>query len=101
MCRENVLHAIAMDRRSRCPYPTGRMDSYSSDEGRRDGSPIHSCGDCRRCGYNLAGLTEPRCRECGEPFEARGDATGVSGTFVECGRQTDERIGQLVKVDEG
>ena len=25
-------------------------------------------GLCRRCGYNLTGLTQPRCPECGEPF---------------------------------
>ena len=30
-------------------------------------------GHCR-CGYDLRGLPEPRCPECGEPFEARGDA---------------------------
>ena len=29
---------------------------------------------CARCGYNLTGLTEPRCPECGQPFEAKGDA---------------------------
>ncbi len=26
------------------------------------------------CGYNLTGLTEPRCPECGQPFEAKGGA---------------------------
>ncbi len=31
-------------------------------------------GHCRRCGYNLTGLTEARCPECGQPFEANGDA---------------------------
>ena len=30
---------------------------------------------CLRCGYNLTGLPEPRCPECGQPFEAKGDAT--------------------------
>ena len=30
-------------------------------------------GHCRRCGYNLTGLTEARCPECGTGFEvARG-----------------------------
>ena len=31
-------------------------------------------GHCR-CGYDLTGLPEPRCPECGKPFEAKGDAT--------------------------
>ena len=31
-------------------------------------------GHCRRCGYNLKGLTEARCPECGQPFETKGDA---------------------------
>jgi hypothetical protein len=26
---------------------------------------------CRKCGYNLTGLTEPRCPECGTPFDAQ------------------------------
>lgn len=26
-------------------------------------------GRCTRCGYSLIGLTEPRCPECGTPFE--------------------------------
>ncbi len=30
-------------------------------------------GHCR-CGYDLTGLPEPRCPECGQPFEAKGDA---------------------------
>ncbi len=29
---------------------------------------------CLGCGYNLTGLPEPRCPECGQPFEAKGDA---------------------------
>jgi predicted amidophosphoribosyltransferase len=24
---------------------------------------------CRMCGYSLRGLTQPRCPECGEPFD--------------------------------
>lgn len=24
--------------------------------------------ECRKCGYNLRGLQDPRCPECGEPF---------------------------------
>ena len=26
-------------------------------------------GRCARCGYDLQGLTEPRCPECGTPFD--------------------------------
>ena len=26
---------------------------------------------CHKCGYNLYGLTEPRCPECGTPFDRR------------------------------
>ncbi len=29
-------------------------------------------GHCRRCGYNLTGLTEARCPECGARFLAAG-----------------------------
>ena len=29
-------------------------------------------GHCRRCGYNLTGLTEARCPECGTGFLAAG-----------------------------
>lgn len=28
-------------------------------------------GFCRKCGYNLTGLSEPRCPECGTPFGDR------------------------------
>ncbi len=30
--------------------------------------PKFPCGHCRRCGYNLKGLTEARCPECGTEF---------------------------------
>ena len=30
-------------------------------------------GQCIECGYNLTGLPEPRCPECGQPFEGKGD----------------------------
>jgi len=30
--------------------------------------PRRKLGHCRHCGYNLRGLTEPRCPECGTPF---------------------------------
>ncbi len=29
---------------------------------------------CLTCDYNLTGLTEPRCPECGQPFNLRRDA---------------------------
>jgi len=31
--------------------------------------PVFPPGHCRKCGYNLFGLPEPRCPECGKPFE--------------------------------
>ena len=34
----------------------------------------HSPGCCRRCNYNLTGLPESRCPECGQPFESKGDS---------------------------
>ena len=35
---------------------------------------LQDAGLCVRCGYNLTGLPEPRCPECGEAFERKGDA---------------------------
>ena len=32
-------------------------------------APKFPRGHCRRCGYNLKGLTEARCPECGTGFE--------------------------------
>jgi hypothetical protein len=32
--------------------------------------PLPRPGHCRVCGYNLYGLPEPRCPECGTPFES-------------------------------
>lgn len=32
-------------------------------------APKFPRGHCQRCGYNLQGLTEPRCPECGESFQ--------------------------------
>ncbi len=35
---------------------------------------------CERCGYNLTGLTEPRCPECGTPFDPKllaGESQGL------------------------
>ncbi|MGD2109393.1 MAG: hypothetical protein PVI86_08365 [Phycisphaerae bacterium] len=31
--------------------------------------PVYEPGFCANCGYNLRGLPEPRCPECGEPFD--------------------------------
>lgn len=31
--------------------------------------PVYLAGHCTKCGYNLHGLTEPRCPECGKTFE--------------------------------
>lgn len=37
---------------------------------RRSGRPaeLRSAGRCTKCGYDLRGLTEPRCPECWTPF---------------------------------
>ncbi len=43
------------------------MDAPTSDNmplGR-----LADAGRCRQCGYLLRGLTEPRCPECGRPFD--------------------------------
>jgi hypothetical protein len=32
-------------------------------------SPVYLPGHCVKCGYDLQGLPEPRCPECGKPFE--------------------------------
>lgn len=34
----------------------------------RDSPRPPNPGVCEKCGYNLTGLTEPRCPECGTPF---------------------------------
>ena len=31
--------------------------------------PVYPPGHCTTCGYNLRGLPEPRCPECGTPFD--------------------------------
>lgn len=31
--------------------------------------PVYEPGHCVNCGYNLRGLPEPRCPECGQPFD--------------------------------
>ncbi|UCG17631.1 MAG: hypothetical protein JSV19_06290, partial [Phycisphaerales bacterium] len=31
--------------------------------------PVHEPGRCRVCDYDLRGLPEPRCPECGSPFD--------------------------------
>ena len=35
---------------------------------------LQDSGLCVNCRYNLTGLPEPRCPECGQPFEPKGDA---------------------------
>ncbi|MCO6435757.1 MAG: hypothetical protein J5J06_01565 [Phycisphaerae bacterium] len=47
--------------------------------------PVYPEGHCQKCGYNLFGLEERRCPECGRPFEAdvsgnrREEGSGLSG----------------------
>jgi hypothetical protein len=37
-------------------------------------------GHCQSCGYDLRNLTEPRCPECGTPFDSKKDAAKEPGT---------------------
>jgi hypothetical protein len=39
--------------------------------------PIYPAGLCTVCGYDLRGLSEPRCPECGSAFDPRELARGV------------------------
>lgn len=32
--------------------------------------PVYAAGQCAKCGYNLRGLSDARCPECGTSFEA-------------------------------
>ena len=45
------------------------LRAYIRRELNQRGIPV-----CLHCGYNLTGLPELRCPECGQPFEAKGDA---------------------------
>ena len=39
---------------------------------------------CVGCGYNLHGLTEPRCPECGTPFEMSSKSQAASSKAASC-----------------
>jgi ribosomal protein L37E len=39
-------------------------------------------GHCIQCGYNLFGLTEPRCPECGTPFPSRQEARSADADMA-------------------
>jgi hypothetical protein len=51
-------------------------------------NPTH----CQNCGYNLWGLPEPRCPECGKPF-TRLDA-GPSWVCPQCGEECEGQFAQ-------
>jgi len=40
--------------------------------------PVYEPGYCGACGYNLRGLPEPRCPECGTPFDPVVEAQDAS-----------------------
>lgn len=52
-----VPYAFAGYRRSRRAFIRQKLTEL--------GTPV-----CQKCGYALRGQTEPRCPECGEPFDA-------------------------------
>ncbi|MBU0618088.1 MAG: hypothetical protein KKI02_10260 [Planctomycetes bacterium] len=46
--------------------------------------PVHEPGHCRVCDYDLRGLPEPRCPECGTPFDpAEAPALAQDGHTVD------------------
>lgn len=38
--------------------------------------PVYPPAHCTGCGYNLLGLAEPRCPECGLPFDPAEQTAG-------------------------
>ena len=54
-------------------------------------NPTH----CENCGYNLWGLPEPRCPECGQPFTRI--AAGPPWTCPKCGEQCEGQFAQCWK----
>ncbi len=45
--------------------------------------PTHDPGRCRVCDYDLRGLPEPRCPECGTPFEQAGNTSSRPQSRIE------------------
>jgi len=47
----------------------------------------HIPGTCRQCGYILVCLPEPRCPECGLPFDPREVTTHTTDELLQLARQ--------------
>jgi hypothetical protein len=63
---------------------------------------------CSNCGYNLFGLPEPRCPECGEPFDrpkgppwqCEGCGEIIEGQFAACWKCGHERPEEPENMEE-
>jgi len=68
-------------------YPRISVDDADVDAARRlivdSGIDGPTPARCRTCGYDLRGLSEPRCPECGSPFREERDA--APWTCPNCG----------------
>lgn len=78
------LEPLSVTPTSRYPSPSGASNPFVIDDTQAiPARPLHLCPTCS---YNLTGLIERRCPECGNPFtlrEAREHAFATSGPMKE------------------